>query len=303
MIYTITFSPSIDYVINTNNEFDSNGLNRVSDYDFVVGGKGINASIILKRIGFENEAITFLGKNTKHLFKELIKNENVSLFNIDVNEDTRINVKYFSKNNNFEINGKRPNIDEKQFQLLINKINTFNENDIVFIMGYCDEKLVVEILKILKEKNIKFVLDIDSKEMLNFIKYKPFLIKPNFDELQRLLNVKIDNDNQLLNSMKQLKEMGCQNLMVSNGSKGSYLLTENNEFYKVKVDPISDIVSTVGAGDTLISSFAMLYITSKNVTNSLISATSLSIGTIKTKFLANKEDMQRYTSKIFCEKI
>lgn len=303
MIYTITFSPSIDYVINTNNEFDPNGLNRVSDYDFVVGGKGINASIILKRIGFENEAITFLGKNTKHLFKELIKNENVSLFNIDVNEDTRINVKYFSKNNNFEINGKRPNIDEKQFQLLINKINTFNENDIVFIMGYCDDKLVIEILKILKEKNIKFILDIDSKEMLSFIKYKPFLIKPNFDELQRLLNVKIDNDNQLLNSMKQLKEMGCQNLMVSNGSKGSYLLTENNEFYKVKVDPISDIVSTVGAGDTLISSFAMLYITSKNVTNSLISATSLSIGTIKTKFLANKEDMQKYTNKIFCEKI
>ncbi|MDE6563045.1 MAG: hypothetical protein K2J98_02050, partial [Malacoplasma sp.] len=108
MIYTITFAPSIDYVINTNNKFNINGLNRVTDYGLFPGGKGINASIILKRIGFENKAITFLGGETKNLFLNLLKNENLQVVNIDVDNETRINVKMFSLNNSFEINGEKP---------------------------------------------------------------------------------------------------------------------------------------------------------------------------------------------------
>ncbi len=81
MIYTITFSPSIDYVINTNNKFNSNDLNRVEDYELVPGGKGINASIVLKRIGYENKAISFLGGKTKKLFLDLMSEENVELIN------------------------------------------------------------------------------------------------------------------------------------------------------------------------------------------------------------------------------
>ncbi|MDE5545548.1 MAG: hypothetical protein K2I76_02960, partial [Malacoplasma sp.] len=122
MIYTITFAPSIDYVINTNNKFNINGLNRVTDYGLFPGGKGINASIVLKRIGFENKAITFLGGETKNLFLNLLKNENLQVVNIDVDNETRINVKMFSLNNSFEINGEKPIITDKQYFQLSNLI-------------------------------------------------------------------------------------------------------------------------------------------------------------------------------------
>lgn len=303
MIYTITFSPSIDYVINTKENFVNDGLNRVSDYQLFPGGKGVNASVILKRIGFENKAISFLGEPVKNLFLNLLNNEGLETINIDVNEPTRINIKMFSKNNSFEINGKKPEITSNEFNKLNSILDKLSDKDIVFIMGICDEKYLIEIIKKLNSKNIKFILDIDSPNMLEFIKYKPFLIKPNLDELQRLLSKKISSDNEIKESLILLREKGCVNAMVSNGSKGSYLINEKNEIYKSTIEKIEDVVSTVGAGDTLISSFATLYLNTNNVIDSFKKATSLSIGTVKSKWLANGNDIDKYLNKIQITKL
>ncbi|MDE5553008.1 MAG: 1-phosphofructokinase family hexose kinase [Malacoplasma sp.] len=303
MIYTITFAPSIDYVINTDNQFNNDGLNRVADYDLFPGGKGINASVILKRIGFENKAITFLGGSTKKLFLDLLKNENLQVINIDVDIDTRINVKMFAKNNSFEINGKKPIINQNEFFQLISLIDQFNSEDIVFIMGICDEIILEKIIEKLHNKNIKFILDIDSKKMLTYIKYKPFLIKPNLQELQSFLNQKIESEIQLKQALYFLKNSGCKNVLVSNGEHGSYLISDENILYKIEIQKINNIVSTVGAGDTLISSFAMFYLQTKKVVESLFKATSLSIGTVLSKWLANKTDLNLHLDYIKVSKI
>lgn len=303
MIYTITFSPSIDYVINTKQDFVNDGLNRVSDYQLFPGGKGINASVILKRIGFENKAISFLGDPVKNLFLELLNKEGLELVNIDVNEPTRINVKMFSNNHSFEINGKKPEITNNEFNKLNTILDSLNQDDIVLIMGICDESYLIEIVKKLNNKKIKFILDIDSSNMLELIKYQPYLIKPNLDELERILSIKINNEEQIKSSLLLLKEKGCINAMVSNGAKGSYLINDKNEIYKSTIQPIKDVISTVGAGDTLISSFAALYLKSNNVLDSLKQATSLSIGTVKSKWLASKEDLTKHLDKIEVVKI
>ncbi len=304
MIYTITFSPSIDYVINTKNKFDSNDLNRVSDYEFLPGGKGINASIVLKRNGYSNKALTFLGGNTKKLFLELLKNENVELIDFNSNNDTRINVKMFADNATFEINGSRALIDENQFKDLIDFIDKeVKSNDFIFIMGICEEKYLEQIIKKIYDKKIEFALDIDSKEILKLLKYKPFIIKPNRSELESLLSVKINSTSEMKKAMIDLKSQGLKNLMVSDGGKGSYFLDENNNCYQITLNKKFDIVSTVGAGDTLISSFTTFYRESKDVINSLKEATSLSIGTSCTRFLANKDDRLKYLEFIEIKKI
>lgn len=303
MIYTITFAPSIDYVINTDNKFEINGLNRVTDYDLFPGGKGINASVILKRIGFENKAITFLGGTTKKLFLDLLKKENLEVINIDVGIDTRINVKMFAKNSSFEINGKKPVISLNEYFQLNKLIDQFNFEDIVFIMGICDEIVLEKIIAKIQSKNIRFILDIDSKKMLSYIKYKPFLIKPNFQELESILNQKIENEMQLKQALYFLKNSGCENVLVSNGKDGSYLINEKNDLYKVEIQKINNVISTIGAGDTLTSSFAMFYMQTKNTIDSLLKATSLSIGTVTNKWLANKSDLDLYLSNIKVSKI
>lgn len=303
MIYTITFAPSIDYVINTDNKFEINGLNRVTDYDLFPGGKGINASVILKRIGFENKAITFLGGTTKKLFLDLLKKENLEVINIDVSIDTRINVKMFAKNSSFEINGKKPIISLNEYFQLNKLIDQFNFEDIVFIMGICDEIVLEKIIAKIQSKNIRFILDIDSKKTLSYIKYKPFLIKPNFQELESILNQKIENEMQLKQALYFLKNSGCENVLVSNGKEGSYLINEKSDLYKVEIQKINNVISTIGAGDTLTSSFTIFYMQTKNTIDSLLKATSLSIGTVTNKWLANKSDLDLYLSNIKVSKI
>lgn len=301
MIYTITFSPSIDYVINAK-DFKNDSLNRIEDYNFVPGGKGINASIILNRIGIKNKAITFLGGQTKSLFLNLIKKEKIKLSKIKVEENTRINVKYITNKNSFEINGKKPIIDDTAKKKFLKLISKLNHKDVVLIMGISDDDFLIEIIKILDKNKIKFVLDIDSKNMINFIKYKPFLIKPNWNELESILNKKINNINELKNNMLFLKEKGCKNILVSNGKEGSYFIDDKNNFYEIKIKKVNNVVSPIGAGDTLISSLTAFILNNLNIEDALLKATSLSIGTVKTKFLAKKEDIDKYKNLITISK-
>lgn len=296
MIYTITFSPSIDYIINTSDDFDDNNLNRISDYELLPGGKGINASIILKRINFDNKAITFLGGNTKSLFLNLLEKENIELLNFESKNSTRINVKMFANNTNFEINGPRAKINKEQYDKLINFINMLNSDDFILIMGICDEFYLEKIIKTIYDKKIKFVLDIDSKIVLSLLKYNPLIIKPNRSELAYLLNKELKDLEDIKIGMIKLQNWGCKYIMVSDGKNGSYFLDKNQNFYQIKLKKEFEIISTVGAGDTLISSFICLYEKTNNLFESLKQATSLSIGTSTTRFLANETDLNKYVS-------
>lgn len=303
MIYTITFSPAIDYVINTDKKFDSNDLNRVEDYEFLPGGKGINASIVLKRNGFDNQAITFLGGSTKNLFIDLMKSEKVKLIDFGASNDTRINVKMFAKNATFEVNGARAKLGKTQYDKLIKFIDKLKKNDFVFIMGICDEKILKELVKKISDKGVEFALDIDSKVVLDVLKYKPFIIKPNRSELESLLSTKITSVEEMKKAMTKLKAKGLKNLMVSDGGKGSYFIDENNICYQITLKKKFNIVSTVGAGDTLISSFTTIYRKTNDVVKSLKEATSLSIGTSCTRFLASKSDRTKYLKYIEVKEI
>lgn len=298
MIYTITFSPSIDYVINSDRQFSPNDLNRVQNYELVPGGKGINASIILKRIGYDNRAITFLGGVSQELFLNLLKTEKVDLIPFRAQNDTRINVKMFSPNASFEINGSRAVINKKEYEKLLSFIDKLSPNDFIFIMGICEEAFLKKLVQKIATKKIPFALDIDSKVILDLLEYQPFIIKPNRSELESLLGIKIKSVNDMKQAMSDLKVKGLHNLMVSDGKNGSYFLSDQNKFYQIKLKKTFNIVSTVGAGDTLISSFATIYKQTNDVVQALKEATSLSIGTSCTYFLANKEDQLKYIKDI-----
>ncbi|QZX49376.1 1-phosphofructokinase family hexose kinase [Mycoplasma sp. E35C] len=303
MIYTITFSPSIDYVIKDNQQFKPDGLNRINDYDFYCGGKGINASVVLKRIGFDNKAISFVGGKTKQFFIDLLNNETIELINFEVKDNTRINVKYFNDETSFEINGPRTKIDQATFNQFLELIKSFKSDDLVFVMGTCELDQLDSLLKVLVTNNIEFVLDVDLNKNLELLKYHPYLIKPNRDELSRMVDCSINNQDDILNAADQLIKLGAKNVMVSDGKNGSYLVLNNHDTYQITIDPIKDIKSTVGAGDSLISSFVCLYKQTKDINDALIKATSISIGTASSMWLANKSDLTKYQDKIHIKKI
>jgi 1-phosphofructokinase len=281
MFYTITFSPSIDLLIETDNQFDRNGLTRYEDSELLAGGKGINASVVLNRLGFETTAITFMNGSISNIITEQLKKEKVNLISIPSENNTRINIKFNNQINNFEINGPASIISKESEDQLMKLIASMTKDDVVFIMGRSDMVLVENIVKILSANNIKFILDIDSKEVIKLLKYKPFVIKPNILELATLMEVKIRNEHDIIKHGNKLIQLGLQNLLVSCADEGSYFINKN-KILKIET-PRLKVVNSSGAGDSMLATFVAKYIESNNEEQSFILGNAAGMATVSSQ--------------------
>ena len=293
MIYTVTLNPSIDYVINVNN-LNLGTVNRVNEENIYPGGKGINVSNILNELGYKNTALGFISGFTGKYIVDSMKEKNLDCDFIELsNGFTRINVKIKSSEET-EVNGKGPNISKEDLQKLYDKIDNLKNEDILVLAGSIpstlDDKLYENIMKRLEDKNIKIVVDATKNLLLNVLKYNPFLIKPNKEELEETLNCKISTKEDIVNAAKELKKMGAQNVLVSLGNDGALLLTKEDETYYSKA-PKGQVVNTVGSGDSMVAGFLAGYYQTQDYEYALkvgVAAGSASAFSIR---LATKEDV------------
>lgn len=300
MFYTITFSPALDLLIETENQFDRNGLTRYEESTLLPGGKGINASIMLKRLGFESTAITFMSGPLSNVITTGLKEEGIKLISIPSENNLRINIQFNNQLNNFELNGPGSIINNESKEKLMTLISKMTKDDVVFIMGKSDMNFVDDIVKELSKKDIKFVLDIDSKEIINLIKYKPFAIKPNLYELQTLMNKKIKKDEDIIKVGKELVLLGVQNLLVSCGDKGSFFINKNKTL-KIET-PKLKIVNSKGAGDSMLAIFVASYIKSSNIEESFILSNAAGMATVVSKWLGSYELVEKFKNELKIKK-
>ena len=209
MIYTITFNPALDYTVQVE-KFEIGKINRTKSENILAGGKGLNVSIILKRLGIENTALSFIAGFTGKELERKIRQYNIETEFIETNRGyTRINVKISSLEKNSLIqesetalNGNGPEITENDIEKLLQKIQNINSNDIVILSGNipkCINENIYEIIcKELDGKNVKFVVDASQKLLMNCLKYKPFFIKPNKEELAETFNTKIETKEEII---------------------------------------------------------------------------------------------------------
>ncbi|WP_435129976.1 1-phosphofructokinase [Mycoplasma sp. 6243] len=302
MIYTLTLSPSIDLFITSEN-FDLKKVNRYGEFEFLPGGKGLNASVVLKRHGFDNKAITFFDSQTFDMFqKDTFSKEKLDVLNIVTEQKTRINIKYYGKTTDFELNGPKTLINADKENKLFKELDKITKDDVLMLMGKADEELLLRILEFVSSKNIKVVLDIESSNFINFLQFKPFLIKPNIDELKMIFASLSDSVHDIKHSMQQLQNLGAENVIVSNGEKGAYLLDSKQNFYSLKINQKVDLVSATGAGDTMISIFAASYLKNNNSENAFLLAGAASMATVTSKWLANKKETKKFLSNVFIQK-
>ena len=217
MIYTITFNPALDYIAQVEN-FEIGQINRTKTEKILPGGKGLNVSTVLKNLGLENTALGFIAGFTGKELKRKIEEYGIETDFVEVkNGITRINVKISSKEET-ALNGNGPEISEEELQQLLEKIERIQENDIVILAGNvpkCIKNDIYEIICNKLEKNgVTFIVDSTRELLINVLKYKPFLIKPNKDELQETFNVKINTNEQIVEYAKKLQEMGAQNVLI-----------------------------------------------------------------------------------------
>ena len=310
MIYTITFNPALDYTVQVE-EFEIGKINRTKSENILAGGKGLNVSIILKRLGIENTALSFIAGFTGKELERKIKQYNIKTDFIEINNGyTRINVKISSLKKNSLIqeretalNGNGPEITQEDIDELLEKIKKINSEDIVILSGNvpkCINEDIYEIIcKELNEKNVKFVVDASQKLLMNCLKYKPFFIKPNKDELEE---TKIKTKKEIIIYAKKLQEKGAQNVLISLGGDGAILLTEKNEVYYSNT-PKGQVINTVGAGDSMVAGFVAGYLKKKDYKEALKLGIASGSATAFSAGLAMNEEINGLLKQITIEKI
>lgn len=290
MIYTLTFNPAVDYAI-TADKIVNGAVNRTKSEKIYFGGKGINVSLVLKELGVISTALGFVGGFTGDALEKHLKQNGINCDFVKIEGNTRINVKI----NDTDINAAGPDISTSELQQLYKKLENIKSGDFLVISGSVPKSLPQNtyeiILEKLNNKGINFVIDAEKELLLNTLKYKPFLIKPNHYELGEIFNAEINDFETALLYAARLQESGAQNVMVSMGDMGAVLLDGNGNRHTAKASS-GKVISAVGAGDSAVAAFLAEYINDDNYKNCLKFAVAAGSATAFSDGLATKEKIE-----------
>ncbi len=289
MIYTLTLNPAVDYYITVDN-FASSTVNRTTSENIRFGGKGINVSLMLKELGLKSTCTGFVGGFTGDALEKHLNSRGIECDFVKVSGNTRINVKL----NDTDINAAGPDISDNELQQLYKEFDNLKSGDFLVLSGSVPKALPQNIyetiLERLKDKGIEFVVDAEKDLLLNTLKYKPLLIKPNHHELGQIFGVEISDFDTALTYAKKLQDMGAQNVMVTLGELGAVLACKNGETY-TQAAPKGNVISAVGAGDSAIAAFLYYFLYDQGYKYSLEFAVAAGSATAFSDGLATKNDI------------
>ncbi|MGL4850312.1 MAG: 1-phosphofructokinase [Clostridium sp.] len=303
MIYTLTLNPSIDYIVNVK-DLKIGEVNRSFNEIKFPGGKGINVSRILSELNIENTALGYIGGFTGRFIEESLTELNIKTDFIKVNGDNRINVKIKSDEES-EINGAGPDISEENVQALLDRLNALNEGDYLILAGSIQkslpEDLYLKIQDMLKEKNVCVVVDTSGQALLEALKRKPFLIKPNDKEIEEIFNIKLNGTEDVIEYGKKLYSLGARNVIISRGGEGAILICEDGVFKGNA--PKGVVQNSVGAGDSLVGGFVGTFSKTGDILESFKYGIATGSASAFSLDLCTKNDIEKLLKEINIEKI
>lgn len=300
MIYTVTFNPALDYIL----ELDKLEIGKIqkSKTELILpGGKGINVSTVLTNLEIDNIALGYKAGFVGAELERLLRNMKVKTDFIDLEEgNSRINVK-ISAEEETAINTNGPKISESKILELLEKLKVLNKDDYLVLSGSIPSSIKDDIYEricsIVKKQNVKIVVDATKNLLVQALKYKPFLIKPNNEELGEIFGVDIHTKEDAYVYGKKLKEMGAQNVLVSMGKVGAVLIDEAGKEHFLK-SPEGKRVNTVGSGDSMVAGFIAGFLKYNNYDEALKMGVSAGSASALSKYLATKEEVYNLFNNI-----
>ena len=263
MIYTLTLNPAIDYIAEINS-INEEKINRTISEKVLAGGKGINVSIVLKNLGIESTALGIIAGFTGMEIKRQLEKHGIKTNFVYLNDKfSRINIKLLSKvagvvSKETAIHGEGPKVSDKEIEELIQKIEKLEDGDFLVLAGRATRKIKDDIYEKIctriKDKKIKIIADATGNLLINVLKNKPFLIKPNKEELEEIFEDEIKTNEEIIMYAKKLQEMGAENVLISLGEDGAILVTKDKNILYAKA-PKGTVVNSVGSGDSMVAGF------------------------------------------------
>ena len=300
MIYTLTLNPSIDYVVHLE-KFVSGITNRTTDEEYYIGGKGINVSCILAQLGIESTALGFCAGFTGDAIEKGLRDQNIRSEFIRLKSGvSRINIK-MKADKESEINAQGPHISEEELNELLAKTDKITDGDTIVLAGSIPKTVADDtyeiILRRLEGKQVRIVVDATKKLLLNCLKYRPFLIKPNRQELSEIFNTDAGSEQETERCAKELMKLGARNVIVSLGGEGAILFAEDDNTYRTGTVK-EKVLNTVGSGDSMVAGFIAGYEQTGDYGYALKLGTACGNATAFSPGLATKEKIDEIMKKL-----
>ena len=260
MIYTVTLNPSIDYIVRLD-KVEVGSVNRMDSDDKFAGGKGINVSRVLKRLGIPNTATGFIGGFTGKFITDTLAEEQIETQFVQVAEDTRINVK-IKADQETEINGTGPTVEADQLEELKAILSSLTAEDTVVFAGSSAKNLgnviYKDLIALTRQTGAQVVCDFEGQTLIDSLDYQPLLVKPNNHELGEIFGVELKDRQSVIPYGKKLQKMGAVNVLISMAGEGAVLIAENGDVYEEPA-PKGKLINGVGAGDSMVAGFMAGY--------------------------------------------
>ena len=295
MVYTVTFNPAIDYVVRMES-FTAGAVNRTADERLQYGGKGINVSAVLRSLGVASTALGFLAGFTGRAVEEGLRAAGVNADFIYLSQGlTRINIK-MKADQESEINGRGPDIDQAALEALYAKLDGLTAGDYLVLAGSVPASLPADIyrriLERLRDRDVQAVVDAEGDLLRGTLAYRPFLVKPNSVELGAMFHTRLETDEQIKDYAGRLRRMGARNVLVSRAAQRAILLDETGLFHTIAA-PNGRVKNSVGAGDSMVAGFLAGWLETGDYLAALRMGTAAGSAAAFSDGLAEREQVER----------
>ena len=299
MIYTITTNPAIDYILRFD-KFEDGATIRANEDEKYPGGKGIMASKILHNLGENPVNLGFVGGFIGEYIANSIRDLGLDEKFVRIKENSRINVK-LKYDKETEINAKGPKISKEEVEKFFDSLKEIKNGDVIVISGSLPYSLDSDFYKkVIEKTEADFTIDIADKKLLDYLAYKPLLVKPNEEELGKIFQTEI-NDENLVEYARKLNELGAKNVIVSLGAKGSIFVDENHAY---RAKPIEGkLVNSVGAGDSMVGGFVYGMVNKLDKIDAYKLAVACGTATAFSPDIANRDMINQILNKVEVEEI
>lgn len=291
MIYTVTCNPAIDYVAQLDGALSLGGTNRNRQEAVLFGGKGINVSVVLQNLGLATTALGFIAGFTGEGLASGLESSGLATDFVRVSQGlTRINVK-IKATEETEINGIGPVIAQADMEKLCLQLEKLTRDDVLILSGSVPACLGKDtyrrLMACVETKQIPVVVDATGQLLTATLECKPFLIKPNLQELEELTGKKLETQEAIAAAAAKLQSMGAQNVLVSMAGDGAFLLDETGRSYRIAC-PEGTVVNSAGAGDSMVAGFIAGYLQTGDYEYALKLGTAAGSATAFSMGLADK---------------
>lgn len=303
MIYTVTFNPSLDYIVSVN-DFQLGMTNRTDTEKILPGGKGINVSIVLKNLGLENTALGFAAGFTGDEIRKRVESTGIKANFIPIEEGiSRINLK-LQNIEGTEINGQGPTISKEKIEQLYEMLEHLQEGDVLVLAGSIPASMpndiYRDILKRLDQKGILTAVDATKDLLVNVLEYHPFLVKPNNHELGEIFGVTLKTREAVIPYAKRMQQMGAANVLVSMAGEGAVLAAADGKIYLAEA-PKGTLVNGVGAGDSMVAGFLAGWLEKQSYRHAFHMGIAAGSASAFSEYLATKDQVEQVYRQVISQ--